>query len=86
VPLWNRNEAKITTSKVGTLATIENKATSRTWRRPLPPIGDAAARRIAIRRAANTISAMAGTRLATSSIATIAGVSSCGRLWSVMMT
>ena len=66
-PLWNSSEAKITTSKVGTLAITENKATSRTWSRPLPPIGECAARRIASRRATSTIRAMAGTRLATSS-------------------
>ena len=75
-PLWNSNEAKITTSRVGTLAITEKSATRRTCSRPLPPIGDRAARRIATRRATSTISAIAGTRLATSSAATIGGVSS----------
>jgi hypothetical protein len=56
----------MTTSRVGTLAMTEKIATRRTWSRPLPPIGECAARRIAIRRATSTIRAIAGTRLATS--------------------
>ena len=59
--------------QVGTLAMTEKSATSRTCSRPLPPTGERAARRIASRRATSTISAMAGTRLATSSAATSGG-------------
>ena len=70
----------MTTSRVGTLAITEKRATSRRWSRPLPPIGDRAARPIATRRANSTISAIAGTRLATSSKATIGGVSKAPRL------
>ena len=66
----------MTTSSVGTLAITEKRATRRTWSLPLPPICERAARPIATRRAASTIRAVAGTRLATRSMATIGGVSS----------
>ena len=52
----------MTTSRVGTLAMIEKSATSRTWSRPLPPISERIARRMASRRAIITIKAMAGTK------------------------
>jgi hypothetical protein len=61
---------------MGTLATMEKIATSRTCNCPSLPIADAAARRFATRRPSSTKSAMAGTRLATRSSATMGGVSS----------
>jgi hypothetical protein len=76
IPLWNSKDASTTTMMVGTLATIANSATSRTCSRPFPPIRDVLARRSARRLAISTMITIAATRLATSSSATIGGVSS----------
>ena len=74
-PYWNSSDAKITTSSIGTLATIEKIATRRTCSCPSLPMAEAAARRLATRRPSSTSSAIAGTRFATSNNATIGGVS-----------
>ena len=73
-PDWIRIEAKIATNTVGTAAITENKATSRVCSRPVP-IPRRSARALASRRASNTISAIAGIKLATSSSAISGGES-----------
>ena len=74
-PNWNSSEAKITTSSVGVAAIKEKSATRRTCSRPLPPSIVRSARARATRLPIRTMSAIAGTRLATMIAATSAGVS-----------
>ena len=71
-PDWSRKEAKITTSTVGTAAMTEKSATRRVWSRALP-MPCSRARLIASLRDNSTISAIAGSRLATSSKAISSG-------------
>ena len=85
-PYWNSSDANTTTNSVGTAAITENNATSWTCRRARPPIGNRAARFIAIRRPSNTSNAPAGSRLATSSKAITAGLSKAREAAPVLMT
>jgi len=69
----------MTASTVGTVAMVENNATSRTWSRPSPPVPDFATRLLAMRRPSSMINATQGPRLTTSNKATSGGVSNrCG--------
>ncbi len=72
-PYWNSSDAKITTSRVGTAATVANRATRRTWSRaPAVPRRRAVSSSV-MRRAMSTISAISGSRLATRTSVTSGG-------------
>ena len=65
----------MTTRSVGTAAISENRATSRTCRRPLLPIDERSARRTAMRRPMRNRIDVAASRLATSNAAITTGLS-----------